>query len=152
MELFYGCLFMACILYLVYVTYRMVNLNLHFLSFFNLKNPTVEGLENEDDDSGGGSTVNPGLGGGGANAQMYASKIKLASNRLRDKLSIATNRAAMEDLVYALDEYVGFKMVEVCTTALVGGDEFQKKMTELNAYNDAKTSLSTAIKIVDNTT
>lgn len=149
MELFYGCLFLACILYLVYVTYRMVNLNLHFLSFFNLKNSTVEGLENEGDDSGVGSG---GLGGGGANAQMYASKIKLASNRLKDKLSIASNRAAMEDLVYALDEYVGLKMVEVCTTSLVSsGDEFHKKMTELNAYNDAKTSLTTAIKIVDNT-
>lgn len=152
------CLSVFFILFVLFMAYRMLNLQLHFMSYFNTQESpyaldnTIEGLENKS--TGVGLRTTDGFA---SNSEMYAAQIKNLANRLKDKINVTNYRPQLEDMVYALDEYVGYKMIETACTSVSGGTgsggadsgEFIAKMNTLNTLHDAKASLTSMMKIID---
>ena len=94
------------------------------------------------------------INGVAGNASQYANNIKMQVIKMQDTLLIPKYRKDYENAIINMDDYVGFMMLQTILNMDTDPNSSAKNLKlleNLNTLNQAKVSLNTVMKIVDNT-
>lgn len=127
------------------------------IKLFSFQTRVLEGMTNatpasESSKPSSSSTLGGGLTGEAGTAESYAAALQAQIVKLQDELLISKYRKQYENILLAMDDYIGLMTLKsVLNTDIKGGGsgEMEKAVTKWVALTQAREALNLAVKVVD---
>jgi hypothetical protein len=120
------------------------------IKMFKLQKGIVEGLTNQDSNTDNSNLSS--TSGEAGSSSSYSASIKALSVKLQDELLISKYRRDYENTIVNLDDLIGYMMIKQVLNLKLSTDNQSSinSLNNLNTLKQAKESLNTTMKFLDN--